>query len=80
MKYALSTASSTKPSHRWSTMRSTIASDDPRRKISVKEAAKLNGISEDTFRRRYKHLIKQISPRRQAVTLGDVLAIGNAKK
>ena len=47
-----------------------------RRKISVKEAAELNNLSEDTFRRRYRHLIQKISPRRQAVELGDALAIG----
>jgi hypothetical protein len=47
-----------------------------RRKISVKEAAELNDLSEDTFRRHYGHLIKNISPRRQAVELGDALAIG----
>jgi hypothetical protein len=48
----------------------------PRRKISVREAAELNNVSEDTFRRRYAHLIKQISPRRQAVDLSDALAVG----
>jgi hypothetical protein len=46
-------------------------------KISVKKAAELNNISEDTFRRRHKHLIKPVSPRRDAVELGDALAIGN---
>jgi hypothetical protein len=48
-----------------------------RRKISVGEAAELNDVSEDTFRRHYPHLIKKISPRRDAVELGDALAIGN---
>jgi hypothetical protein len=47
-----------------------------RRKISVREAAELNDLSEDTFRRRYPQLIKQVSPRRQAVELSDALAIG----
>jgi hypothetical protein len=50
-----------------------------RQKVSVKEAASLNGISEDTFRRRHSHLIKQVSPRRQAVELADALAIGETK-
>jgi hypothetical protein len=50
-----------------------------RKKISVKKAAELNDVSEDTFRRRYGHLIKEISPRRQAVELGDALAIGQRK-
>ncbi len=48
-----------------------------RRKISVKEAAQLNAVSEDTFRRTYRHLIRKISPRREAVELGDALAIGS---
>jgi hypothetical protein len=52
---------------------------DLRRKISVKEAAALNGVSEDTFKRRYSHIIKAISPRRNAVELGDALAIGERK-
>jgi hypothetical protein len=50
-----------------------------RRKISVKEAAELNDVSEDTFRRRYQHLIRKISPRRDAVELGDALAVGQTK-
>ena len=49
-----------------------------RKKIRVKEAAALNDVSEDTFRRRYPHLIKKISTRRDAVELGDALAVGSA--
>jgi hypothetical protein len=48
----------------------------PLRKVSVAEAAELNNISEDTFRRRYAHLIKRVSPYRDAVALRDALAIG----
>jgi hypothetical protein len=44
-----------------------------RRRISVKQAAELKNISEDTFRRHYRHLIRQESPRRQSVAIGDVL-------
>jgi hypothetical protein len=44
-----------------------------RRKISVREAAELNDVSEATFRRRYPHLIRQVSQRRQAVELGDAI-------
>lgn len=44
-----------------------------RKKISVPEAAALNGISEDTFRRHYKHLIRKITPRRQVVELGHAI-------
>ena len=44
-----------------------------RRKIPVGEAAAFNDMSEATFRRHYPHLIRQISPRRQAVELGDAI-------
>jgi hypothetical protein len=50
-----------------------------RRKIPVIEAARINDLSEDSFRRHYPHLIKKVSPRRDAVELGDALAIGQAK-
>ena len=33
----------------------------------------LKGISEDTFKKQYGHLIERTSPRRQTVKLGDVL-------
>jgi hypothetical protein len=44
------------------------------RRIPVSEAARLKNISEDTFRRRYPHLIEQVSPRRQAVKIKNVIA------
>jgi hypothetical protein len=50
-----------------------------KQKIPVKRAAALNDMSEDSFRRHYSHLIKQVSPRRDAVELGDALAIGTPK-
>jgi hypothetical protein len=53
---------------------------DLERKISVREAAALNNISEDTFHRHYRHLVKQISPRRGVVRLGDALALGDEAK
>jgi hypothetical protein len=46
-----------------------------KRKISVKEAAELNNISEDSFRRHYRHLILQITPNRTAVELGAAIAL-----
>jgi hypothetical protein len=46
-----------------------------RRKIRVKEAAALNDLSEASFRRHYKHLIRKITPRRDAVELGDAIAL-----
>jgi hypothetical protein len=46
---------------------------DLKAKVTVAQAADLNTISEDTFRKKYSHLIKQVSARRQAVTLGDAI-------
>ena len=44
------------------------------RKIPIPWAAAIKGISVDGFRRYYPHLIERVSPRRQAVTLGRLLA------
>jgi hypothetical protein len=44
-----------------------------RRKIRVREAAALNGLSEASFRRHYGHLIRKITPRRDAVELGEAI-------
>ena len=44
------------------------------RHIPVPEAARLKGISEDSYRRHYAHLIRQVSPHRQAVKLKDAIA------
>jgi hypothetical protein len=49
------------------------AEQERRRRISVREAARLRGVSEDTFRRHFGHLIEKITPRRAVVRLGDVL-------
>lgn len=43
------------------------------RQISVSWAAAIMGISVDGFRRHYPHLIKQVTPRRQTVPLGEVI-------
>jgi hypothetical protein len=43
---------------------------EKRRRISVKEAAWLKGVSEDTFCRHFAHLIEKITPRRDVVRLG----------
>jgi hypothetical protein len=45
------------------------------RKVSVKEAAALAGVSQDTFKRRYGYLLKRVSPRRVVVTLADALTL-----
>ena len=44
-----------------------------RKKIRVREAAELNGLSEAPFRRHYGHLIRKITPRRDAVEIGDAI-------
>jgi hypothetical protein len=46
---------------------------DRQRRIKVKEAAAFNDLSEATFRRHYPHLIEKITPRRDAVKLGDAI-------
>jgi hypothetical protein len=46
---------------------------EKRRRISVQQAAELKGISEDSFRRHFGHLIEKITPRRDVVKLGDAL-------
>jgi hypothetical protein len=51
-----------------------------RRKISVHAAAKLNDLSEKTFRRYYAHLIRKISPRRDAVALADAIDLPPAPR
>jgi hypothetical protein len=44
-------------------------------KIPVKRAAALNDLSEASFRRHYPHLIRKITPRRDAVELGDAITL-----
>jgi hypothetical protein len=44
------------------------------RRVSVPEAARIKGISEDSFRRHYAHVIEQVSPRRQAVKIKHAIA------
>jgi hypothetical protein len=46
---------------------------DLERHVSVPEAAELRGISTDTFKRHFAHLIRKVSPRREAVRLRDLL-------
>jgi hypothetical protein len=41
--------------------------------VSVPKATKIKGLSEDTFRRHYKHLIHKASPRRDVVKLRTLL-------
>ena len=46
---------------------------DLERHISVKEAARIKGISPDTFKRHYAHLIQKTSPRRNTVKVRALL-------
>jgi hypothetical protein len=46
------------------------------RMLTLPEVTALTGLSPDTLRRRYPHLIRKMSPRRVAMKLRDVLAIG----
>ena len=50
-----------------------MSPSERRRKINVREAAALNDLSEATFRRHYGHLIRKITPRRDAVDLCDAI-------
>jgi hypothetical protein len=64
-------------------MKTTLADLSPlerRRKIKVKEAAALNDLSEASFRRHYHHLIRKITPRRDAVELGDAITLPQPKE
>jgi hypothetical protein len=46
---------------------------DLEKHVSVPEAAEFKNVSVDTFRRHYSHLIRKVSPRRDAVKLRDLL-------
>jgi hypothetical protein len=46
---------------------------DLERHVSVPEAAALKGISPDTFKRHFAHLIRKPSPRRTTVKLRNLL-------
>jgi hypothetical protein len=48
------------------------------RNITLKEGAKLAGVSEDTLRRRYPHLLRRVSPKRLTIKVGHALDIGEA--
>jgi hypothetical protein len=44
-----------------------------RRLLTVAQAAEFKAISEAAFRDNFAHLIRQITPRRQGVKLGDLI-------
>ncbi len=46
---------------------------DLEKHVSVPTAAGIKNISVDTFKRHYSHLIRKVSPRREAVKLRDLI-------
>jgi hypothetical protein len=53
-----------------------LSAFDLEKHVSVPAAAELKNISVDTFKRHYQHLIRKVSPRRDAVKLRDLLQEG----
>ena len=51
---------------------------DRERIVSISQAARLRGVSEDTLRRHYRDKIIQLSPRRQGMRVRDALAKSSA--
>jgi hypothetical protein len=48
----------------------------PDRILTIAQVAKFRGVSVDTIRRRYPHLIRKLSPRRLGLSVRDALKIG----
>jgi len=46
---------------------------DLEKHVSVPKAAEIWGISADTFKRHYSHLIRKASPRRDVVKIRDLI-------
>jgi hypothetical protein len=51
-----------------------------RQKIRVRDAARLNCMSEDTFRKEHSDLIRKLSDRVEGVELGDAIDLGQPKE
>jgi hypothetical protein len=49
-----------------------------KRILKMRQAALLSGLSVDTLKRRYAHLIRKLSPRRNGMAVEDILSIGRA--
>jgi hypothetical protein len=47
---------------------------DLEKTVTVPTAAEIKGVSYDTFKRHYSHLIRKLSPRREGVKLRDLLS------
>jgi hypothetical protein len=50
-----------------------LSAVDLESRVSVPEAARIKGISPDTFERTYPHLIEKLSERRRGVKLKNVI-------
>ena len=48
------------------------------RLITIEKASEIVGISDDSFRRHYGHLIRRITPRRIGVRVRDLLTVGGS--
>jgi hypothetical protein len=48
------------------------------RMLTLDEVAKFRGLSKDSIRRHYGHLIRHLSPRRRGMNVRDALTIGNS--
>ena len=62
-------------------LRSIIPLRKPKRpaRVEVLSAEEITGLSEDTLKRRFPHLIRQLSDRRRGMQLGDAITIANGK-
>ena len=58
---------------------SQLTARELQQKISVKEAAALNRVHEDTYRKHFGHTIERLGPRLERVTLGAALSVGTPK-
>jgi hypothetical protein len=48
--------------------------------VTLKEASKKSTLSVDSIKRHHRHLIINLSPRRQAMRLGHVYTLGRARR
>jgi hypothetical protein len=62
-------------------LQSIIPLRQPKRpaRVDVPSAEMVTGLSEDTLKRRFPHLIRKLSDRRCGMQLGDAITIANGK-
>jgi hypothetical protein len=63
-------------------LRSIVPLRRPKRQLKRElehSAEEITGLSKDTLKRRYPHLIRDLSERREGMQLGDALEIANGK-